>query len=258
MKKLIPIILILSVHFAWASGPDDMILWRYEAPLVSAGQFGLATGQIVKSGPGGIFLYSNPYRVKSLGWNYGAFKYGFGQWGIMAGFRSYALSDLYDDHTTSLVLALKPFGSSGLSVGVNYGYLKFGAINSYDRFDIDAGFSYSYKKMAAELELDRITLKKPYDYPERPEPQVIGSIELGDGMIFSAGFKEFYTRQSRWFFQQNINIVRGADLELGYLSNPNILQWGLDLSWKSVRLSFAYQGIGKLNDTMVMGLSWGN
>ena len=85
----------------------------------------------------------------------------------------------------------------------------------------------------------------------------MGSIDLGDGMIFSMGFKSLYTMQSRWFFKQDINIIKGADLELGYLNNPNILQWGLDLSWKSVRLSFAYQGIGKLNDSVVMGLSWG-
>ncbi len=256
MKKMILTILILAVQIAGANGPDDMNLWRYETPLVPKGQFGLANGQILRSGPGGIFLYSNPYRVKSLSWNYGAFKYGFGRWGLMAGFRSYTLANLYNDYATSFELAIRLFSNAGLSLRGNYGHLKFGDVDSYNQFKIDAAVSYGYKNMAGELGFKRITVKKPYDYPERPEPQVMGSIELGDGMIFSAGFKRLYTMQSRWFFQQNINIVEGADLELGFLSNPNILQWGLDLSWKSVRLSFAYQGVGKLNDTMVMGLSW--
>jgi hypothetical protein len=82
-------------------------------------------------------------------------------------------------------------------------------------------------------------------------------VDIGDGMIFSGGFRESSQSKGRWFFKQDITIIKGTDLELGYMNNPNLLQWGLDLSWKSFRLSFGYLVISRLNNTMLIGLAWG-
>jgi hypothetical protein len=257
MKRFILIFMLLPVQTLWASGPDEMILWRYQAPIVSEGHYSLSTAQIYHLGLKAIFLYSNPYRINSLAWNYGGFKYGFGHWGVIGSFRSYSISNLYSDYRTSLGLAINPFREWGISVNCDYSDEKFGRSESYSRFDLDLGLSYSRKNISGEVALRRINIKKPYDYPQRAEPQVIGAVDLGDGMIFTAGFKELYTKEGRWFFRQDISITGGANLDLGYMNNPNILQWGLDLSWKSLNFSFVYLVVGRLNDTMTMGLSWG-
>ncbi len=128
-----------------------------------------------------------------------------------------------------------------------------------DTMELTLILKYHFKKnnLAGAMSLNRINLEKPYDYSRQIEPAVMGAVDLGDGMIFSAGFRESEGKQGRWFFKQDIAIVKGADLELGYMNNPNILRWGLDLSWKSLRLSFSYLAISRLNDTMVIGLSRG-
>jgi hypothetical protein len=257
MIRFLLIILLFPVQTILASGPDEMILWRYQAPIVPKGHYTLSTGQIFRPGAKAVFLYSNPYRVNSLGWNYGGFKYGFGRWGIVGSFRSYILSDLYGDYRATLGLAANPYREWGLSLNCEYGDEEFGQSDRYSRLDLDLGLSCSRKNLSGELALKRINIKRPYDYPQRVEPQVLGAIDLGDGMIFTAGFKELYTKEGRWFFRQDINIIGGANLDLGYINNPNILQWGLDLSWKSLNFSFVYLVVGRLNDTMIMGLSWG-
>ncbi|HBC47756.1 MAG TPA: hypothetical protein DEO84_09015, partial [candidate division Zixibacteria bacterium] len=126
------------------------------------------------------------------------------------------------------------------------------------RVDFNLGLSYSGKKLAGMLALDRINLKKPYGETEKAEPMILGSYNPANGMIFTTGYKESFTGEGRWLFKQDISIINGLGLELGYMNNPGILQWGLDLSWKSLKLSFGYNAVSRLNDTMVMGLSWGN
>jgi hypothetical protein len=258
MKRYLLIVLLFPIQALRASGPDEMILWRYQAPIVSEEHFSLSTGQIYRQGMKGIFLYSNPYRINSLGWNYAGLKYGSGHWGIIGSFRSYSLSDLYSDYRASLGLAVNPLGEWGLSAGCNYGREEFGRGNKYAGFNLDLGLSYTKDNLSGELAMKRINVKMPYDFPRRAEPQVTGAINLGDGMIFTAGYKRLYTKEGRWFFRQDIDIIEGASLDLGYINNPNILHWGLDLSWKSLNFNFVYLVVGRLNDTMAMGLSWGH
>jgi hypothetical protein len=256
MRKYVLLLLFIPIQTLLASGLDEMILWRCQSPIIPEGRYSLSTNQIFKPGLKAVFLYSNPYRINSLGWNYAGLKYGSGRWGFIGSFRSYSYSDLYNDYRTSLKLAANPYEECGFSIALDYEDERFGPDDRYSGLGLDLGFSYSWDKMSGELALKKINIKKPYNYPQRIEPQVIGAIELGDGMIFSAGYKELYNKEARWFFRQDIGITAGANLDLGYMNNPNILQWGLDLSWKSLNFSFVYLVVGRLNDTITMGLSW--
>jgi hypothetical protein len=256
MKKLIFAFLLLPIQIALAVGPDEMLLWRYQSPIAASGQFGLSPSQICRKGPSALFLYSEPYNIKSLSWNYAAANVGFGRWGLTGSFRGYSLDGLYDDYKSSLGLAVMPIDNLGVSASVDYSALKFGNVSNYDKFDLNLGLSYSMKNIAGALALDRINLKTPYDYPEKAEPMLLGAVDFGEGMIFSAGYKRVYTGQGRWLFMQNIDLLRGIGMELGYMNNPGLLQWGLDLSWKSLNLSVGYHAISRLNDTIIMGLSW--
>jgi hypothetical protein len=257
MKRILFALVLLPLQLALANGFDEMILWRYSSPIVPAGQYGSSPEQICRIGPNVLLLYSNPYNLRSLSWNFAAVNYGLGRWGVSGAFRSYSLNGLYGDYKTSMAFAYEPVENLGVSSSIDYSRLKFGEDASYNRIDLNIALSYTRKKFTGLLAINRINIKKPYDYPERVEPLILGAVDLGQGMIFNAGYKRTFTGESRWLFRQNIEIVRGANLNLGYMNNPNLLQWGLDLSWKSLNLSFGYHAVSRLNDTMVMGLSWG-
>ena len=257
MKKILFALILLSSEIIWATGPDEMILWRYSSPIILQGRYGSTPEQICRRGPSVLLLYSNPYNIKSLNWNDASLTYGFGRWGVSGAFRSYSLDGLYGDYKTSLGLACMPVENLGISTSIDYGKLTFGEDAKYNRVDLNLGFSYSRKKLAGMLALSRINLKKPYDSSENIEPMVLGAYNPSERMIFTTGYKESSTGEGRWLFKQDIGIISGIDLELGYMNNPSILQWGLDLSWKSLNLSLGYHAISRLNDTVVMGLSWG-
>jgi hypothetical protein len=257
MKKILFALIIIPVQFVWAAGPDEMILWRYSSPIIPQRHYGSTPEQICREGPSVLLLYSNPYNIKSLNWNNASVTYGFGRWGVSGAFRSYSLDGLYGDYKSSLGFAYLPIKKLGISASIDYGKLTFGDDANYNRVDFNLGLSYSRKNLAGMLALGRINLKKPYDSHENIEPMILGSFNPGDGMIFTAGYKESFTGEGRWLFKQDIGIINGLGLELGYMNNPSILQWGLDLSWKSLNLSLGYHAVSRLNDTVVMGLSWG-
>jgi hypothetical protein len=256
MRKILIALILFPIQLAISSGLDEMILWRYESPIIPKGQLSFAPNQICSKGPGILLLHSNPYSLSSLNWDYATVKYGWGYWGIIGGLKSYALSDLYNDYKASLGMAYEPIEVLAVSASCDYGKLKFGSDTNFSRFDLNLGLSYLRKNLAGVIAVNRINLKKPYNYSEKAEPMVMGSIDLGEGMIFSSGFRSQSSGEDRWFFTQNINIIKDIDLQLGYMNNPNILQWGLDLSWRSFRLGVGYMAISKLNDTLIMGISW--
>jgi hypothetical protein len=257
MKKVVMALLLIPVKCAFGGGFDDMIQWRYEAPIMPKGQFSLAPNQVYRKSSEILLLHSNPYALSSLNWDYAALKYGAGRWGVFGKFRSYTLSNLYADYATSLGTAYEFSENLAISASGEYGNMKFGDAVSYSSINLNLGLSYSRRNMAGVIAVNRINLKKPYEHYGNAEPMVIGSIDLGEGMIFSTGFRKQANGEGRWYIKQDIGIIDNIDLQLGYLNNPNILQWGLDLSWRSFRLGVGYMAISRLNDTLIMGLSWG-
>jgi hypothetical protein len=80
---------------------------------------------------------------------------------------------------------------------------------------------------------------------------------LEPGILLSAGYSNPGLGLSRWYFGQRAALFDHAVVKLGLLNNPNVLFWGLDLSWKRITLDFTYFAIGRLTDTSVMGISYG-
>jgi hypothetical protein len=141
MRKLLIAFLIFPIQNVWANGPDEMILGNYQSPIVPQGHYSTSPGLICREGANALLLYSKPYSISSLNWNFAAVNYGFGHWGIMGGFRSYALSGLYSDSKVTLGAAFK--SSKGLAVSALWDFdsEKFGDDSRYGRADLNLGLS---------------------------------------------------------------------------------------------------------------------
>jgi hypothetical protein len=257
MKRLVVIlILFLSARLA-ASGFDDMVLWRYELPASSQNSFSLEPLNLSQDGFKAALLHADPYRISSLHWNYAAFKYGLTKWGIFGGARFYGLNNLYSNDQITLGGAFRPHPNFALAVSINNERELFQEIDSYNRIDLDAKISGSISGFTGGLDIDRINLSKSYDGPGiiTPEPMIYGSLRFDENYQLSIGAKRLYAKRARWFFNQDANIINGIGLRLGYFSNPNVLNWGLDLNWKSFTFEFTYFAMSRLNDTMALGLT---
>jgi hypothetical protein len=264
MKRLIVIILLFSASAVSASGFDDMILWRYNLPARSSTVFSLEPMNISEHGFKTIFLHTNPYGIGSLRWDYAGFKYGAGKWGIYGQARFYGLNELYTDNIAAFGASVEPYKNIALSAAITRETENFEGIDSYSRLDLSSRLSGSFSISAKTdftgvICIDRINLKKPYEFPgiDNPEPTIYGSFNFDDNSLFSVGLKRYYTKKTRWFFNQSVSIAEGVDLQLGYINRPNVFNWDLDLSWKSFTFAFTYLAISKLGDTMTLGLSYG-
>lgn len=257
MKRLIVTLVLLSSGSLAASGFDDMVLWHYELPAPSQNSFSIEPLSISQNGFSATFLYADPYQIGSLHWNYAAFKYGLTKWGIFGGARFYGLNDLYSNDQIMLGGAFRPHPNFALAISINHEREQFQEIESYDRFDLDAKMSGSISGFTCVLDLDRINIIKSYDFPRiaTPEPTFYGSLKFDKDYQLSIGAKRLYTKRTRWFFNQDANIIDGIGLRLGYFSNPNVFNWGLDLNWNSFTFEFTYFAMSRLNDTMALGLS---
>jgi hypothetical protein len=257
MKRLIAILVLLSSARLAASGFDDMVLWRYELPASSQNSFSLEPLSISQNGLKAAFLHADPYRIGSLDWNYAAFKYGLTKWGIFGGARFYGLNDLYSDDQIMLGGAMRPYPNFALAISINHEKEQFQEFNSYNRFDLDATISGSISDFTGVIDIDRINIMKSYDFPgiATPEPMFYGSLKFDKDYQLSIGLKRLYPKRTRWFFNQYANIIDGIGLRLGFISNPNVFNWGLDLNWKSFTFEFTYFAMSRLNDTMALGLS---
>ena len=257
MKRLIALLVLLTSARLAAGGFDDMVLWRYELPASSQNSFSLEPLRICQNGFMATFLHADPYRIGSLHWNYAAFKYGLTKWGIFGGARFYGLNDLYSDDLITIGGALRPHPDFALAISINHEREQFQEIDSYNRFDLDAKMSGSISSFTGVIDLDRISIMKSYDFPgmATPEPMFYGSLKFNKDYRLSIGAKRLHTRRTRWFFNQDANIIDGIGLRLGYFSNPNVFNWGLDLNWKSFTFEFTYFAMSRLNDTMALGLT---
>jgi hypothetical protein len=260
MKQIVClIILIFAFSELSYAGIDESILWRYELSSGPADQFGFNPSFICGKGMGLMVLHSNPYQLNHLNWDFGSIKYGLGRIGFIGCFRSFRLSELYDNNTVSSGGAVMLNNHFGTSLMVNISTTKFGNFGNYSGSSLNVNLMYSVRDIMAIAGLKNITLKKPYSFPdiEKPEPYIIAKMSFGNGVQLLGGFRHLRTDINKWYFRQDIALSKGVGLSLGYMNNPNLLEWGLDLYWKNATLLFTYQAISKLNDTMILGLSFG-
>lgn len=256
---LIFLLLLLLIAGTAYAGLDESILWRYEFQTDSANGFSFNPGYINSRGLGLIFLHTSPYQLQDLGWDFAGLKYGFGRFGFSGYYRSYRLKDLYSANSYELSGAYNLSNGLDLSISTEWESEEFDRLSKYNRIDIGLNISYSKNNFAILGGFRKINLKKPYASPDidKPEPILLVSKRLAVGLEFKAGYRRLCSGVNRWYFAQDIMLVKGVGLRLGYMSNPGLLEWGLDLSWENATLIFAYQAISRLSDTIILGLSFG-
>lgn len=260
MRWILLTLLLIWAQVSMASGPDEMILGpRY---LPGFGATGFVPVEVCRAGLRAQFLHADPYGSNDfgeLGWSFAAMEYGAGRWGAFGRFRSYGLEGLYQDNSFVLGGALSPARGVSVSLSTTYEREEFGGENGYQRLDL--GFSTSYTRSGAVLtgRFERLNLKKPYDFDgiTTPDFGLSGSYSFDNGITLGVGYDNPGLGPGRLSLAQRADLVDMVGLKLGFMNNPDLLFWGLDLSYKKLTLDFTYIAIGRLNDTMVLGLSYG-
>ena len=258
MKRIILIIILLSAAKISASGFDNMMLWRFDLPAYNSKSFSFEPLSMSKQGINAILLHADPYRISSLYWNYAAFKYGMGKWGFYGSARFYGLKDLYSNDRVELGALYRPNSNIAFALSTNHELEQYSGYEQYIRIDFDAKISGSVGNFIGMIDVDKINVEKPYDFPgvATPEPMIYGAYRSNGYYQLSVGAKRLNTKRTRWFFDQDINIIDNVGVRLGFYNNPNVFNWGLDLNWRLFTFEFTYFAVSKLNDTMALGLSF--
>jgi hypothetical protein len=250
-------LLILSLYTIAGAEYDDNILWRYSFASGNSG-YSVSPDNVCQTNYNAIFLHSNPYQLRDLNWDYISAKAGYGKWGLSAAIRSYRLTDLYNDMMVSIAGALRLTQQFYFALGTSFGREKFGNTTEYDRADMNLHAVYLIKPIAIHGGLDRVCLKKPYQfYNKSARPFVVCNLTTSECSVFSAGYKQIEPERGRWLLSQDLSVSSNLSLSIAYLTYPDLLQCGLDLRWKKITFSAIYQGIDKLDDTIIWGLSIG-
>jgi hypothetical protein len=259
MKWLLIFLSFLSLEDIAYAGFDDSILWRYEFASDSSKSYCFNPGYINSPGLGLIFLHTSPYQLRGLAWDFAGLKYGLGRFGFSGHYRSYRLSDLYSANSFSLTGAYKLRQGLDFSISTDLESEEYGQVSKYHRIDAGINLSYARGTIAALGGIRKINLRKPYDLTDidKPEAIILVSTCLAGGIQINAGYKCLNYGINKWYFSQDVALIKGVGLRLGYISNPALIEWGLDLSRKNITLIFTYQAISRLSDTMILGLSFG-
>jgi len=261
MKSLLGALLIMVIYrSAGGTEFDHVILERFHCPGSSEHGICLEASRLCRQGYTMAFLHTNPYRVNSLSWDFAVARYGWRGLGIYSTFRSYRLDDLYDDMTISAGMAAHIYKGAYALFSAERQREHFEGVDDFTRISCDFRVSYDAVKMVVEAGLEDMIAKLPYNVSpgERAEPVMRATYFASEAIGLSAGFRRDFAGRDRWTFGQSVLIADPIELHLGYMSNPNALQWGLDLSYERITFIFDYTSANKLDDTIIFGLSIGH
>lgn len=250
-------LLILALFTLAGAEYDDNLLWRYSFSASNIG-YSKTPDRICQKSCGALFLHTNPYRLKDLNWDYTSANLGFGKWGVSGSFRSYRLAELYNDIQITVGGAYRFHRNLYLFLETGFGHEKFGESIGYDRNHINFQIQYSIRTVSIQVGLDQISVKKPYRiYDKIAQPFVICNLLIRENSRLLVGYEQAEKMHGKWLLSQALSISDNLSLDLGYLTYPAVLQCGLDLRWKNITFSIIYQGMDKLDDTIIWGLSTG-
>ncbi len=261
MRNILIIILVmLSCGAAAGSEFDHAILERVNFPASPGEGLSLDPSLLCRPGYGATFLHTNPYRVSGLSWDFVFAHYGRRGLGIFGAFRSYRLSDLYNDLTITAGVASHVYRGLFSSLSVSRRREDFKGDDDFARTACDFRVSYDGGVVVAQAGLEEMVIQNPYAIPAggRSEPALRATYFATPEIALSAGFRRDQFGRDRFTFGQDVAIIRGLRLRLGYMSNPGTLDWGLDLSYKSLTFMFDYIAANRLSDSVILGLSMGN
>jgi hypothetical protein len=260
MKNAVIVILILvACQPVFGSGFDNAVLERFDYDGLSSG-LSFEPSRLCRAGYGAAVMHTDPHGIDDLSWDYAAARYGRGEFGGYAAVRSYRLKNLYNDVTITAGLAARIYRGIYSSISLSSQNEEFNEAENFNRASASFRVSYDGVDFVSQAGLDEIVIKKPYDIPGdwRPEPIFRATYFVSDDIAISAGYRRDTLGRGRWRFGQEAILAGGLGIRLGYLNNPNTLEWGLDLSYKSIRFMFDYLAANKLSDTVILGISIGN
>jgi hypothetical protein len=254
MKARILLILISLSGIARADYGDN-ILWRYSFGL-DYDKYSNAPDNTCSKKYQFLFLHTHPYSLGSLNWNYAAATIGKGRWGAVGTIRSYNLDDIYSNMRLSIGGAAEAINQLFISLETILEHEQFDNYSRYNRFSLLAEAQYLVKRASLSAGLERIPLSSQYRNSRKdPRPFFNLSAAFNLRNRFSVGIRQTDNRRGCWHICHEIDVTDYFSFHGAYLSYPNSAQCGLDFGWKKVKFSIIYQGIDKLDDTIIWGIS---
>jgi hypothetical protein len=259
-KTALMTLLLAAAGSAFGSGFDQAVLERFNYPGPSIGGLSFEPSLLCQPGYGAIFLHTDPYRVEALSWDFAAARYGWRSLGFYASFRSYRLERLYNDVTIKAGVASHIYKGIYSSVSVARRREDFKGNDDFARLTCDFRVSYDGGIFIAQAGLEEMAIKDPYVAPAggRSEPAIRATYYATEDIGLSAGYRRDQFNRGRWAFAQDVALAKGFRLRIAYTNNPGTLEWGLDLSYKTLTFLIDYMAANKLSDTVILGLSLGN
>jgi len=233
----------------------DNIFWRYSFGLCYD-KFSNAPDNICRKEYQALILHTNPYRIDGLNWDYVAASAGKGRWGVIGSIRSYSLEDLYNDIKLSGGGAVEAVNRLYFSLETELEREKFGTSGAYNQVSLLAQAQYLVRGVSLSTGLGKIPLLNPYRNSRKVAMPFL-NISIGGTRYYrlSAGLRQTERRRGSWYFCHEIIISDNFSFDWAGLSYPNSLQCGLDFSWKKIKFNIIYQGIDKLDDNVIWGIS---
>lgn len=259
MKRIAIILFVILSPELYGSGFDDTILWIYDLPESSSNSLNTEPRLICDSTVQVSVLYSRPYRIDELSWNNAFVKKGFGRWGLFGRFNSYGMKRYYNDYIYEAGIAVILPGSLAASVAGEYHYEQFDAVGGFARGELDARLSYRRGAVSANAGISGLVLQEEYKIPGGRKSRPWGSVSalLNKEISLSAGVRKFENGRVRWLFCQRARLSSELSLSFGVINRPDVIFGRLIVAHGSFSLDLAFYSISRLNDTAVLGLTYG-
>jgi hypothetical protein len=249
------LLILISLAAIARADYGDNILWRYSFGF-GYDKYSNAPDNICRKKYQILFLHTHPYKIGGLNWNYAAATVGKGRWGAIGTIRSYNLDDIYSNTRLSIGGAAEAINQLFISLETIMEHEQFDYYGRYNKVSLLAEAQYLVKRASLSAGLQKISLSNQYGNSRKdPRPFINISVALDQRNRFSLGIIQAEKRRGCWFICHEVDIADYFSFHGGYLSYPNSAQCGLDFSWKKVKFSIIYQGIDKLDDTVIWGIS---
>lgn len=255
IMKITFLFLVTLVSFSYADF-DDSALWRYYIPGMDENDMNFVMN---KDGINTMFLHSNLHGVKSLNWNFISLRYNYGAAGFGMEFSSVGYKKYYRRNKYRARIEYRPHENIKIAPSIEVATEEFGDFGRYTGSSGEIYINFVRKNLAGGVGITDVQFKQPYNGFDNngPNPFVFGSWIFDEGLILTAGAHRFENRRLRWIFDQTVSVNRNLSLNFGYMNNPSDIYGGPILTVDKISFIITYSSISGLDDSVILGISFG-
>jgi hypothetical protein len=181
---------------------------------------------------------------------------GMNNWGLYFQFTSYDIKNLYSRNYTDFGYCRSIIGKIYASAELSFNNENFRHDNIYSGLELTLKSTCQKGPLIATIGLGAIPIRESYSSKEFFQPLASLSYESDYNIIFSIAAKKFSNGFTRLHFAQSGKLIKQVDFNIGYMNNPGTYYAGLDFQIKYVKFNVSYYGVGKLNNSIILGIGF--